>query len=68
MVVEKKKHVFVKVGQLKLGTQNNILIVKVLSSNTILQKGRAASQRLRNTRIAECLVGDGDNPKSATGI
>ncbi|CAI0429612.1 unnamed protein product [Linum tenue] len=66
MVVEKKKHVFVKVVQLKLGTQNNILIVKVLSSNTILQKGRAASQRLRNTRIAECLVGD--NPKSATGI
>ncbi|CAL1372819.1 unnamed protein product [Linum trigynum] len=58
VVVEKKKPVFVKVDQLKPGTQNNNLIVKVLSSNTVLQKGRAASQRLRNTRIAECLVGD----------
>ncbi|XWS12608.1 hypothetical protein CRYUN_Cryun37aG0104800 [Craigia yunnanensis] len=55
---EKKKPVFVKVDQLKPGTNGHTLIAKVLSSNMVLQKGRAASQHLRQTRIDECLVGD----------
>ncbi|XVE88090.1 hypothetical protein DITRI_Ditri19aG0040700 [Diplodiscus trichospermus] len=55
---EKRKPVFVKVDQLKPGTNGHTLIAKVLSSNMVLQKGRAASQHLRQTRIAECLVGD----------
>ncbi|XP_059670625.1 uncharacterized protein At4g28440 [Cornus florida] len=61
-----RKPVFVKVDQLKPGTTGHTLIVKVLSSNTVLQKkGRnaASSQPLHrggaaNTRIAECLIGD----------
>ncbi|CAN1129638.1 Uncharacterized protein At4g28440 [Linum perenne] len=60
-VVEKRKPVFVKVQQLKPGTQGHNLIVKVLSSNPVSQQqqGRpAVSQRLRNNRIAECLIGD----------
>ncbi|CAI0408048.1 unnamed protein product [Linum tenue] len=61
--VVKRKPVFVKVDHLKPGTKNHNLIVKVLSFDTVLEKGPrpaavAASQRLRNTRIAECLVGD----------
>ncbi|OMO76363.1 Nucleic acid-binding protein [Corchorus capsularis] len=55
---EKRKPVFVKVDQLKPGTNGHTLIAKVLSSNMVLQKGRAASQHLRQTRIAECLIGD----------
>ncbi|CAN1807162.1 Uncharacterized protein At4g28440, partial [Linum perenne] len=60
-VVEKRKPVFVKVQQLKPGTQGHNLIVKVLSSNPVSQQqqGRPpVSQRLRNNRIAECLIGD----------
>lgn len=53
-----KKPVFAKVEQLKPGTSGHTLTVKVVSSNTVLQKGRAASAHLRQTRIAECLVGD----------
>lgn len=53
-----RKPVFVKVEQLKPGTNGHTLIVKVVSSNTVLQKGRSVSQHLRQTRIAECLVGD----------
>ncbi|KDP21003.1 hypothetical protein JCGZ_21474 [Jatropha curcas] len=59
--IEKRKPVFIKVDQLKPGTNGHTLIAKVLTSNTVLQKGRptaAASNRLRNTRIAECLIGD----------
>ncbi|XWS19631.1 hypothetical protein CRYUN_Cryun31cG0032300 [Craigia yunnanensis] len=55
---EKRKPVFVKVDQLKPGTNGHTLIAKVLSSNMVLQKGRAASQHLRQTRISECLIGD----------
>jgi len=50
--------VFTKVDQLKPGTSGHTLIAKVVSSNTVLQKGRAASPHLRQTRIAECLIGD----------
>ncbi|KAK8968030.1 hypothetical protein KSP40_PGU006590 [Platanthera guangdongensis] len=53
-----RKPVFVKVDQLKPGTTGHTLVVKVVSSNTVLQKGRAASAHLRQTKIAECLVGD----------
>ncbi|XP_022720454.1 uncharacterized protein At4g28440-like [Durio zibethinus] len=55
---EKRKPVFVKVDQLKPGTNGHTLIAKVLSSNMVVKKGRAASQHLRQPRIAECLVGD----------
>ncbi|KAK4420387.1 hypothetical protein Salat_1989000 [Sesamum alatum] len=53
-----RKPVFVKVEGLKPGTNGHTLVVKVVSSNMVLQKGAAASPHLRNTRIAECLVGD----------
>ncbi|TVU35077.1 hypothetical protein EJB05_16946 [Eragrostis curvula] len=57
----KRKPVFVKVDQLKPGTTGHTLVAKVLSSNTVLQKGRpgaAAGPVARPTRIAECLIGD----------
>ncbi|KAJ0103558.1 hypothetical protein Patl1_04733 [Pistacia atlantica] len=53
-----RKPVFVKVDQLKPGTNGHTLIVKVLESNPVSQKGRSASNHLRQTRIAECLIGD----------
>ncbi|KAK8968412.1 hypothetical protein KSP40_PGU020433 [Platanthera guangdongensis] len=42
----------------KSGTTGHTLVVKVVSSNTVLQKGRAASAHFRQTKIAECLVED----------
>ncbi|XP_061371439.1 uncharacterized protein At4g28440-like [Gastrolobium bilobum] len=55
----KRKPVFTKVDQLKPGTNGHTLVAKVLSSNTVLQKGRpSTSQNLRPTLIAECLIGD----------
>ncbi|KAJ8761063.1 hypothetical protein K2173_000742 [Erythroxylum novogranatense] len=56
--IEKRKPVFVKVDQLKPGTNGHTLIAKILSSSTVLPKGRPASHRVRNSRIAECLIGD----------
>ncbi|KAL0906175.1 hypothetical protein M5K25_024648 [Dendrobium thyrsiflorum] len=53
-----RKPVFVKVDQLKPGTSGHTLVVKVVNSFSVLQKGRAASAHLRQTRISECLVGD----------
>ena len=53
-----RKPEFKKVDQLKPGTTGHTLIVKVISSNTVLAKGRSVSQHLRHTRIAECVVGD----------
>ncbi|KAK4576867.1 hypothetical protein RGQ29_027419 [Quercus rubra] len=53
-----RKPEFKKVDQLKPGTTGHTLVVKVVSSNTVLAKGRSVSQHLRHTRIAECLVGD----------
>ncbi|GFQ08521.1 uncharacterized protein at4g28440 [Phtheirospermum japonicum] len=53
-----RKPVFVKVESLKPGTNGHTLVVKVVNSNTVLQKGAAASPHLRGTRIAECLIGD----------
>ncbi|PIA36523.1 hypothetical protein AQUCO_03300005v1 [Aquilegia coerulea] len=54
----KRKAVFIKVDELKPGTNGHNLTVKIVTCKTVLQKGRAASQHLRQTRIAECLVGD----------
>ncbi|KAK9078232.1 hypothetical protein SSX86_002289 [Deinandra increscens subsp. villosa] len=53
-----RKPVFVKVDDLKPGTAGLTLVVKVISSEIVLQKGRAVNPNLRNVRIAECLVGD----------
>ncbi|KAK6131546.1 hypothetical protein DH2020_008612 [Rehmannia glutinosa] len=53
-----RKPVFVKVESLKPETNGHTLVVKVVNSTTVLQKGAAASPHLRSTRIAECLVGD----------
>lgn len=53
-----RKPVFIKVGQLKPGTSGHTLVAKVISSNSVLQKGRSVSQHLRQTRISECLIGD----------
>ncbi|KAI9095642.1 hypothetical protein K1719_026202 [Acacia pycnantha] len=56
----KMKPVFVKVDQLKPGTNGHNLVVKVVSANTVLQKGRPSTSS-RNpcpTLIAECLIGD----------
>ncbi|CAL9055020.1 uncharacterized protein At4g28440 [Musa acuminata AAA Group] len=54
----KRQPVFTKVDQLKPGTSGHTLVVKVVNSNTVVQKGRAASSHLGHTRVAECLVGD----------
>ncbi|RWW84159.1 hypothetical protein BHE74_00007254 [Ensete ventricosum] len=54
----KRKPVFVKVDQLKPGTSGHTLTAMVLTSETVLHKGRAAAAQLRPTRIAECLIGD----------
>ncbi|XP_074296231.1 uncharacterized protein At4g28440-like [Silene latifolia] len=59
----KRKPVFVKVDQLKPVTSGHTLVVKVLSSNSVLQKPRSSSSsslssNARSTRIADCLVGD----------
>ncbi|KAK7327846.1 hypothetical protein VNO77_21939 [Canavalia gladiata] len=55
----KRKPVFTKVDQLKPGTNGHTLVANVLSSNTVLQKGRpSSSNNLRPTLIAECLIGD----------
>ncbi|KAM5586137.1 uncharacterized protein ABKV19_005172 [Rosa sericea] len=53
-----RKPVFIKVSDLRPGTSGHTLVVKVISSTTVLQKGRSVSQHLRQTRISECLIGD----------
>ncbi|XP_057816677.1 uncharacterized protein At4g28440 [Cryptomeria japonica] len=53
-----RKPVFVKVDQLKPGTTGHTLTLKVVSSNTVLQKGRPDGPQVRQMRIAECVVGD----------
>ncbi|KAI7733814.1 hypothetical protein M8C21_008933 [Ambrosia artemisiifolia] len=51
----KRKPVFTKVDNLRPGTSGHNLIVKVVSSKLVLQKGRPDDRQMR---IAECLVGD----------
>ncbi|KAK1414329.1 hypothetical protein QVD17_30073 [Tagetes erecta] len=55
-----RKPVFIKTGDLKPETTGLTLIVKVLTSEIVVNKGVAASSssNVRNVRIAECLVGD----------
>ncbi|RZR82985.1 hypothetical protein BHM03_00009527, partial [Ensete ventricosum] len=53
-----RKPDFTKVNQLRPGTSGHTLTVKVVSSKTVLQKGRAAGSQVRQMRLAECLVGD----------
>ncbi|KAL7213663.1 hypothetical protein ACSBR2_016233 [Camellia fascicularis] len=53
-----RKPVFTKVDQLCPGTSGHNLIVKVVSSNMVLQKGRPDGPQVRQMRIAECLVED----------
>ncbi|XP_074578384.1 uncharacterized protein At4g28440-like [Curcuma longa] len=56
----KRKPIFTKVDRLKPGTSGHTLTVVVLKSETVVDKGRAATAvRVRPTRIAECLIGDG---------
>ncbi|KAI3859304.1 hypothetical protein MKW98_007685 [Papaver atlanticum] len=57
---EMRKPVFKKVEQLKPGTSGHNLVVKVVTSTTVLQKGRPGTQQQkpRQTSIAECLIGD----------
>ena len=51
----KRKPVFTKVDNLRPGTSGHNLIVKVVSANLVLQKGKPDDRQMR---IAECLVGD----------
>lgn len=57
-----RKPVFVKVDALKPGTNGHTLVVKVVNSNTVLNKKPRnptfRGPQNQNTRIAECLVGD----------
>ncbi|KZV53227.1 hypothetical protein F511_21484 [Dorcoceras hygrometricum] len=57
-----RKPVFVKVDSLKPGTTGHTIIVKVVNSNTVLNKKprnpNFRGPQNQNTRIAECLVGD----------
>lgn len=53
-----RKPVFIDVEQLHPGTKGHNLVVKVVSSDMVLQKGRPDGLQVRQMRIAECLVGD----------
>ncbi|XVE95851.1 hypothetical protein REPUB_Repub02eG0169700 [Reevesia pubescens] len=50
-----RKPIFTKVDQLRPGTSGHTLIVKVVSTNMVVQKGRADGPQVRQMRIAECL-------------
>ncbi|XVF00034.1 hypothetical protein REPUB_Repub03eG0251500 [Reevesia pubescens] len=52
-----RKPIFTKVDQLRPGTSGYTLIVKVVSTKMVVQKGRADGPQVRQMRIAECLVG-----------
>ncbi|XP_073120691.1 uncharacterized protein At4g28440-like [Henckelia pumila] len=57
-----RKPVFVKVDALKPGTNGHTILVKVVSSTTVLNKKprnpNFRGPQNQSTRIAECLVGD----------
>uniref|UniRef100_A0ACD5VPI4 Uncharacterized protein n=1 Tax=Avena sativa TaxID=4498 RepID=A0ACD5VPI4_AVESA len=56
-----RKPIFVKVDQLKPGTNGHNLLVKVVSANPVpgrVRPGAPASSSARAPRIAECVVGD----------
>lgn len=58
----KRKPVFVKVDQLKPGTNGHTLTVKVVNSSPVKtipnRGGRSAVIASRPSRIAECVIGD----------
>lgn len=62
--VVKRKPVFVKVTDLKPGTNGHTLAVKVMTATTVLDKKSRNTSSFSsrpgaaNTRIAECLIGD----------
>lgn len=60
--VVKRKPVFVKVGDLKPGTNGHTLAVKVLTATTVMDKKTRSSfsggRGGGGGRIAECLIGD----------
>ncbi|AQK97958.1 Uncharacterized protein Zm00014a_027812 [Zea mays] len=49
---------FTKVDQLRPGTHGHNLILKVVDSKMVVQRGREGGPQGRQMRIAECLVGD----------
>ncbi|XP_038704568.1 uncharacterized protein At4g28440-like [Tripterygium wilfordii] len=53
-----RKPVFTKVDQLRPGTSGHTLVVKVVSTKMVVQKGRGDGPQSRQMRLAECLVGD----------
>ncbi|KAL6553259.1 hypothetical protein OROGR_007101 [Orobanche gracilis] len=57
-----RKPVFVKVESLKPGTNGHTLVVKVINSNTVVNKKirnpTFRGPQNQNTMIAECLIGD----------
>ncbi|KAL6497530.1 hypothetical protein OROHE_027159 [Orobanche hederae] len=58
MAETKRKPIFKKVEQLRPGTNGHNLIVKVVSSNMVLRKGRPDGPQVHQMKISECLVGD----------
>ncbi|KAG2655270.1 hypothetical protein PVAP13_1KG000733 [Panicum virgatum] len=53
----RRQPTFTKVDQLRPGTLGHNLIVKVVNSKMVLQRGREGGLQGRQMRIAECLVG-----------
>ncbi|EER93484.1 hypothetical protein BDA96_01G100500 [Sorghum bicolor] len=54
----RRQPTFTKVDQLRPGTHGHNLIVKVVDSKMVVQRGRDGGPQGRQMRIAECLVGD----------
>ncbi|CAK9161335.1 unnamed protein product [Ilex paraguariensis] len=53
-----RKPVFTKIDQLRPGTSGHNIVVKVVTSDMVLQKGRPDGPQVRQMKIAECVVGD----------
>jgi replication factor A1 len=54
----RRQPTFTKVDQLRPGTHGHNLVVKVVDSKMVLQRGGRADGGRQQMRIAECLVGD----------
>jgi replication factor A1 len=54
----RRQPTFTKVDQLRPGTHGHNLIVKIVDSKMVVQRGREGGPQGRQMRIAECLVGD----------
>ena len=56
-----RKPVFIKIDQLRPGTNGHNLTVQVVSTKLVLNKSRPdhnATYNVRQVKIAECIVGD----------